>query len=1243
MSPFRLSRPAIRALSLTAISVGLVTISLAWASRQQASTPSFKSAGSHPSSALFADKGGIAPAAATITVNSLSDVANGSDGLCTLREAITAANNNAASGAAAGECAAGSSSGADAIDMTGLTGTINLIGVLPDITSDLTITGPGANLLTIQRSTADGTPDFRVFNIQNGQVSLSKMTIANGSTTAGQGGAGILNSNGTLALDGALVSNNNSAGPGGALQTNAGATTVTNCLMVGNHASNGGAIAIQGSGVLIVRNSTLSDNFASALGGGMYAASSATGTLTNVTITNNRSDVVGGVRSESSGLTLENTIVVGNFLGAAPSTTPSDFSGVLNVSSLRDLIGPGGCGGIPEGGNNQCGVTNAGLGPLSNNGGPTQTHALLRGSPALEYGSNALASNFGVTSDQRGFTRIVDTVDAGAFEAQVSLDDIADKTTNEDVQLQFAFNVHGAITSATASSDNAALVPNNSANIAVTGTGSTRTLTINPLANQFGNATITVSVGDANGQSMTDTFLLTVNSVNDAPSFTRGANQTVNEDAGAQTVPGWATNISPGPNEAGQTVNFTVTNNNNGLFSAQPAVGLDGTLIYTPAVDGNGSATVTVSLKDNGGTANGGVDTFSQTFTITVNAINDAPSFTKGPDQTVNEDSGMQFLSRWATNLSVGAPNESSQSLTFQVTTNTNPTLFQSGPAVDAVGDLAFAPATNANGTATITIVAKDNGGTGNGGVDTSAPQTFTVTVNAVNDPPVFTKGANQTVANNAGAQTVSNWATNISPGPANESSQTVVFQVTNVFNPSLFSVLPAVSPTGTLTYTPAPNAGGSTTIFVNLKDNGGTANNGVDTSAAQSFTITVNPIGGFFSFAASSGTTTENSGSATITVRRTGDTSRAASVDYATNADNGLPCSSASGVASPKCDFTAALGTLNFAAGDINKTITILIGQDSFVEGSETITITLTNPQAGSALTTQASMGLTISDDVPETTTNVIDDANLFVRMHYHDFLNREADQSGLDFWTGQMTNCGNSDLTVCRVNVSGAFFLSIEFQQTGYLVERIYKTAYGDAPGTSQIGGSHQISVPVVRANEFLADTQRVSRGVVVGQTGWETALENNKQAYALEFVQRSRFITAFPTSMTPPAFVSHLNQNAGNVLSPSELAAAIAAFGPPPAGGDTNNVSARAQVLRQIAEDADLYNAEFNRAFVLTQYFGYLRRNPNDAPESSLDYTGYDFWLGKLIQFNGNYVAAEMVKAFIASPEYRQRFGP
>src|SRR5262249_35473553 len=134
--------------------------------------------------------------------------------------------------------------------------------------------------------------------------------------------------------------------------------------------------------------------------------------------------------------------------------------------------------------------------------------------------------------------------------------------------------------------------------------------------------------------------------------------------------------------------------------------------------------------------------------------------------------------------------------------------------------------------------------------------------------------------------------------------------------------------------------------------------------------------------------------------------------------------------------------------------------------------------------------------------------------------------------------------------------------------------------------------------------------------------------------------RFINAFPTTLTPDQFVDKLNQNAGNVLSPSERTTAINLF---TGAGDTSNTTARAQAVRQVAEDQDLYNAEFNRAFVLAQYFGYLRRNPNDAPESTLDYTGFDFWLSKLNQFNGNYREAEMVKAFLSSIEYRRRFGP
>ncbi len=267
--------------------------------------------------------------------------------------------------------------------------------------------------------------------------------------------------------------------------------------------------------------------------------------------------------------------------------------------------------------------------------------------------------------------------------------------------------------------------------------------------------------------------------------------------------------------------------------------------------------------------------------------------------------------------------------------------------------------------------------------------------------------------------------------------------------------------------------------------------------------------------------------------------------------------------------------------------------------------------------------------------TTNPIDDPESFVREQYLDFLNRQPDSSGLAFWTNEITSCGADQncQDLKRVNVSAAFFLSIEFQDTGYLIERIYKAAYGDASGSSTFGGAHQLPVPIIRLNEFLPDTQKIGLGVVVGQGNWQQQLDANKAAFTAEFVQRSRFTSAFPTSMTAAQFVDKLNTNAGNPLSPTERDQLVNDL--------STNTKTRAQVLRAVAEDPDLNTAEFNRAFVLMQFFGYLRRNPNDAPDS--DYTGYDFWLTKLNQFNGNFINADMVKAFITSSEYRQRFGP
>ena len=258
----------------------------------------------------------------------------------------------------------------------------------------------------------------------------------------------------------------------------------------------------------------------------------------------------------------------------------------------------------------------------------------------------------------------------------------------------------------------------------------------------------------------------------------------------------------------------------------------------------------------------------------------------------------------------------------------------------------------------------------------------------------------------------------------------------------------------------------------------------------------------------------------------------------------------------------------------------------------------------------------------------NLIDDAQFFVRQHYLDFLNREPDASGLAFWTNEITACGTDIgcVEAKRVNVSAAFFLSIEFQQTGYFVYRIHKAAYGNISGAP---------VPI-RLSEFLPDTRQIGQGVVVNQAGWEQLLENNKLAFTSEFVQGSRFASAYQSSITPAEFVDTLFANAGVTPSATDRAEAINEFG---SATTTSDTGARSRALRRVAENRALAQQEFNRAFVLMQYFGYLRRNPNDPPDA--DFSGYNFWLNKLNQFDGNFVSAEMVKAFIVSSEYRQRF--
>ncbi len=368
------------------------------------------------------------------------------------------------------------------------------------------------------------------------------------------------------------------------------------------------------------------------------------------------------------------------------------------------------------------------------------------------------------------------------------------------------------------------------------------------------------------------------------------------------------------------------------------------------------------------------------------------------------------------------------------------------------------------------------------------------------------------------------------------------------------------------------------------------------------------------FGFSASSYTVSEGTRTLTITVNRTGDTSIAGEVVY----------SGTDGSADQRGDVIPVMGLLSFAPGETTKSFIVFITDDAFVEGTQSITLEL-NDELGSPMGNNATATLTITDnDTSTTSNNPIDGADFFVRQQYRDFLNRPSDPEGRAFWTNQILACGTDTACVAdkRMNVSAAFFLSIEFQQTGFLVYRLYQASYAQVPQ---------------HLDEFLLDTRTIGEGVIVNAPGWQDLLEANTTQFLESFVTRVQFLEAYPPNLTPAEFVDLLNGKTGGSLSSADMAAAIAEF-----QGDatSESVPARARALRLIAQSATFTQRQLNPAFVLMQYFGYLQRNPSDFPNTNLD--GYNFWLHKLDEFNGDFRRADMVQSFLVSGEYRARFG-
>jgi hypothetical protein len=350
--------------------------------------------------------------------------------------------------------------------------------------------------------------------------------------------------------------------------------------------------------------------------------------------------------------------------------------------------------------------------------------------------------------------------------------------------------------------------------------------------------------------------------------------------------------------------------------------------------------------------------------------------------------------------------------------------------------------------------------------------------------------------------------------------------------------------------------------------------------------------------FAQASNSVVEAAGNLAVTVNRT-DTTTAASVDYATSDPSGLTaCNQVTSNASSRCDYATTVGTLRFAAGESSKTIFIPVVDDGYVEGAETFTLRLSNP-VGTGLGTNSTATITITDN-DSATSNPIVGVPFFVRQQYIDFLGREPDAGGFAAWQNILNNCTPGDTSCDRIAVSSGFFRSPEFQDRGSFIFRFYSAALGRNPSYT----------------EFMPDLAKVSGFLSDAQ------LEANKVAFVNEFMGRTEFTSKYG-ALGNAAFVDTLIQTAG--LSSHPLRNAWV-------GLLNSNGATRAQVLRAFTESLEVYNKFYNQAFVVMQYFGYLRRDPDAS---------YLTWV-QILNTNGGDFRG-MISGFMNANEYVLRFGP
>jgi len=568
----------------------------------------------------------------------------------------------------------------------------------------------------------------------------------------------------------------------------------------------------------------------------------------------------------------------------------------------------------------------------------------VQGGTTIASGTVAAAANGLITVPNFTITptgnRLILVPAAGGNTAP-TITNVSDHSISEDANTgAIAFTVGDAETAASAlivtgTSSNTTLVPH--ANVVFSGSGANRTVTVTPAANQNGSATITVTVSDGS-LTASDTFVLTVTAVNDAPVLNALSNVSIGEDAGLQTIS--LAGIGDGDPELSQTLTVTATSSNSALIP-NPAVTYTspnptGSLTFTPSANASGTASVTVTVTDNGSGTAPNVNTFIRQFTVTVTAVNDAPTVSNIADRTINEDANTGAVA-----FTVGDVETAATALTV-TTASSNITLVPSANIVlggsGANRTVTVTPTANQSGSATITVTVSDG--------TLTASDTFVLTVTAVNDAPTISNIADQTINQNGNTGALAFTIGDIETAAASLTVTTASSNTTLVPNANI--VLGGSGANRTVTVTPAANQSGTATITVSVSDGGLSAN--------DNFVLTVNAL---------SNTAPTISNIADRTINEDANTGAVAfTVGDAETAVTSLTVSTSS-------SNTTLVPTANIVLGGSGANRTVTVTPAGNQSGAATITVTVSD----GSLSTSDTFVLTVTavNDAP-TISNIAD-----------------------------------------------------------------------------------------------------------------------------------------------------------------------------------------------------------------------------------------------------------------------------